>query len=191
MIKLYRTDVNAIFPTKKNPDDAGWDFYATGEVTLEPNSQAIFDTGWELVEVDQPHFLSSLGKDYLVDIFEGMRCALFAWPKSGMDAKFALHIGAGVIDHIYRGPILLLLKNEGNRIISIPYGTAVAQLVPMLYMNQSFAEVRETGASDRGSDGGITREYKTATIKSEVTRMAESMLNDFNGSQAEPQLSED
>lgn len=159
MIKFKKLREDAILPSRKHSEDAGFDICSVIDLELNPGEQGIFPTGLELVDIDQPI------EDYLTHLpVGGQRCALFAWSKSSLDAKFGLHIGAGVIDHIFRGEILLCLKNMGKEKIIISAGQPLAQLVPMVYMQHEIEEVRESGASERGSDGGINREFSNVEI---------------------------
>lgn len=160
-ILLKKLDEKAILPSKKHDEDAGFDISTIEDIYLFPGEQKVYKTGLELVNIDQPD-----SSNCMRDVFADFRCALFVWPKSGIDAKFGVRAGAGVIDHIYRGEILLLLKNEGKEAYLVKAGTPVVQLIPMLYMNQDIQEVKESGSSERGNSGGIN---KTAVINTPVT----------------------
>ena len=82
------------------------------------------------------------------------------WPKSGLDAKYGLHTGSGIIDSGYRGEILVLLKNMSDNPIIISAGSPIAQLIPVLIDPSYMEEVSDISeVSDRGESGGILTAY--------------------------------
>ena len=143
MFKVKKIHEKAILPTKSNSLDAGYDFYALDDVFLQPRSQSIIDTGIELFQLPTPNM-------------EGYcETVLLIWPRSGLDAKFAVTTGAGVIDTTYRGQILILLKNESDDRVIIPYGKAIAQALIQPVWVGGMEVVDYSGESERGSKGGI------------------------------------
>jgi len=143
MFKVKKIHEKAILPTKSNSLDAGYDFYALGDVFLQPRSQSIIDTGIELVQLPTPN----MGGYW--------ETVLLIWPRSGLDAKFAVTTGAGVIDTTYRGQILILLKNESYDRVTIPYGKAIAQALIQPVWVGGMEVVDYSGESERGGKGGI------------------------------------
>jgi dUTP pyrophosphatase len=142
---------DAIIPRKKLEKDAGFDLFALSETVIQPWSQVIVDTGVELVE---------LPYSYINDLWS---TGLFIWPRSGLDAKFALTTGAGVVDYLYRGRILVLLKNESYVEVIIPYGSAIAQAIIHPVWAGGVEVVTESKDTERGASGGITSVYADRT----------------------------
>jgi dUTP pyrophosphatase len=50
-------------------------------------------------------------------------------PRSGLAVKHGIHIGAGVIDSDYRGPVKVVMFNLGNLPFEIQQGDRIAQLI--------------------------------------------------------------
>lgn len=143
-IKFKKTDPLAILPSKKNVDDAGYDVVSIEEATIPAKAQQVFRTGIELVDCP---------KDIVLQ----------AWSRSGLDSKFALHVGAGIIDSGYRGEILICLKNMSTVEYTVKVGDKIAQLVPVTLGKVDVIESEEVSQSSRGKTGGIT-EFKTQQI---------------------------
>lgn len=142
MFKVKLIHEKAIKPSKKSIVDAGFDLYALDDVVIAPRSQLIVDTGIELVE--------------LPDMYkQNWATSLLIWPRSGLDAKLAVTTGAGVVDYLYRGQILILLKNESDDRVIIPYGKAIAQALIQPVWVGDMEVVDYSGESERGSKGGI------------------------------------
>jgi dUTP pyrophosphatase len=138
-MKVKIVDIRSIIPTRKHPSDAGLDLYAVDNVFIPARSQAVVDTGLQLAELP----LSSV---------------LLIWPRSGLDANLGVTTGAGVVDYSYRGNIKVLLKNESDQTVNIPYGTAIAQAL-IQYINLDGVEVvGEVEDTERGATGGIMTE---------------------------------
>lgn len=129
---------DATLPSRKHEQDAGLDLHSVEEVTLKSGESKVVHTGIELAKC-------------MPDL------VLFIWPKSGMDAKYGITTGAGVVDSNYRGEILVLLRNVSDSDYIISKGEQVAQLVPVLQPSFEAAWGKEVSASERGADGGIAR----------------------------------
>lgn len=141
-IKFKKIDPLAILPNKKNKDDAGYDIASIEEAVIPAKAQQVFHTGIELADCP---------KDIVLQ----------AWSRSGLDAKYGLHVGAGIIDSGYRGEILICLKNMATTEYTVKIGDKIAQLIPIALPRVEIEEVfgQET-ASARGKTGGIT-EFKS------------------------------
>lgn len=150
MFKVKLVHEKAIKPSKNHKLDAGFDLYALGEVSIAPRSQMIVDTGIELVE--------------LPDVYKiNWSTAMLIWPRSGLDAQFALTTGAGVVDYLYRGQVLVLLKNESDDRVIIPYGKAIAQALIQPVWVGDLEVVDYSIESERGNRGGIAEIYNGTT----------------------------
>lgn len=142
-IKFKKNDPQAILPNKKHEDDAGYDLTSIETATIPAKAQQNFKTGIEIA-----------------DCPKGIVMQL--WSRSGLDAKFGIHVGAGIIDAGYRGEIIVNLKNTGTTEYTVNKGDKIAQLIPISLAKVKITEVldEETTASSRGKTGGIT-EFKT------------------------------
>lgn len=142
---VKKVDDRAIMPTKKMPFDAGYDLYALRDVTLDPWSQLVVDTGLELVELPT---------------FNDKWCSVLQiWPRSGLDARQGIHTGAGIIDFLYTGKILVLVKNQSDFQVTINYGTAIAQAVIVpVWAGDAAGEKR------RGDSGGIAEFHRGGSM---------------------------
>ena len=167
-LKLRQTDSRAIKPTRKHPTDAGLDLYALKDLIIEPWSQVIVDTGWEVVELPT---------------INGSLSVMQIWPRSGMDAKHALHTGAGVIDYSYRGNILVLLKNQSDNTLYLTYGTAIAQALIVPVSADTVEVAEESGEGERGASGGI-RGGSQAFMYSLRNTVGDNALKDALGLQS-------
>ena len=125
----------AQLPTRANPSDAGLDLYAdiSEPVYLNPGEWKLIPTGiamalnpWECGQI---------------------------WPRSGMAAKYAMEVLAGLIDPGYRGEIQVCLKNGGLDRYYIKSGDRIAQLVIVPFSGQSAEVVAELPDSQRDRRG--------------------------------------
>jgi dUTP pyrophosphatase len=126
----------AVIPNKKFPTDAGYDVYAVEEVEIPAKAQAIIKTDVQLAECHP-------------DI------VLQVWSRSGLDSKFGLHVGAGIIDSSYRGEILICLKNMSTVAYTVKVGDKIAQLVPIHLPKVLVKEVIDVQETERMAQGGI------------------------------------
>jgi len=138
--EIYIINRNAIIPSKKYPSDAGYDIFSLAGEHIPPRGQNIIRTG--------------VGLNYLTPGY-----VIQVWPKSGMDAGYSLHTGAGIIDSAYRGEILVLLKNMSDKWVEIGAGEAIAQLVFVPVMSPIIETVKLNSSSARDDDGGIKDVY--------------------------------
>lgn len=151
-IKFKKLLPEAVIPTRKHEDDAGFDLTSIETAVIPAKAQQNFRTGIELADCT-PNTVLQL------------------WSRSGLDAKFGIHVGAGIVDAGYRGEIIVNLKNTGTVEYEVKAGDKIAQLVPIKLTKVEVKEVTETTASQRGKSGGI------AEFKSEITLLDE-MPND-------------
>lgn len=130
-----RLKKEAKLPRRNNPLDIGYDVCSINETTLYPGEQRVVSTGLRLAGVNK-----DLG--------------ILVWPKSGLDAMYGLHTGAGVIDSGYRGEIKVLLKNQGTDPITIKHGDEIAQLL-FVPIARPIISVSIPTPTERGESGGI------------------------------------
>jgi deoxyuridine 5'-triphosphate nucleotidohydrolase len=104
--------VGARAPVRGSAAAAGFDLFALvdgAEMTIAPGCHALVPTG---VAIALP------AGTY------GCVCA-----RSGLAHKFAIGVGAGVIDGDYRGPLGVILFNHGSGPFTVRSGDRIAQLV--------------------------------------------------------------
>ena len=117
---------------------AGIDLAACIEesIQIEPNKWAKIPTGLS-VEIVTPNV------------------AGFVFPRSGLAYRHGITLqnAVGVIDSDYRGPLEILLRNEGTDVIEINEGDRIAQIVfmPIFQVEINFTD--ELNNTDRGNGG--------------------------------------
>ena len=108
--------------------------YANEETTIEPNNKAMISTGIHCT-------LSS--PDYYLRVA----------PRSGLAAKHAINVLAGVVDYDYTGEIKVILINHGKETFNVNKYDRVAQLIPTKTIYPKIKLVDELPETKRGSDG--------------------------------------
>lgn len=165
-LSFRKVHPDATLPTRKHQYDAGIDFYSYEDERIAPWSQLVIDTGIELAELPVPGRtipLKHSGFDGTIyyPLGNEWRTVLQIWPKSGLDSRVALHTGAGIVDYLYRGRVLILVKNQSDSIIMIRKGDAIAQGVVVPCCVGEVTEITETNETERGATGGIVNENST------------------------------
>ncbi|ODN75592.1 hypothetical protein L202_06711 [Cryptococcus amylolentus CBS 6039] len=123
----------ATTPTRGSPLSAGYDLYAAEDKLIPAR-------GKELVDLQ----LS-------IAVPEGTYGRIA--PRSGLAAKHHIDTGAGVIDADYRGPVMVLLFNLGEKDFEVKKGDRVAQLILERIIMAEMQEVDDLDATARGSGG--------------------------------------
>lgn len=75
------------------------------------------------------------------------------WPRSGLDTKFRITTGAGIIDQDYRGELGVLLRNFSTTPHKIERQERIAQLIIMKYESPQIELVDELDTTVRGEGG--------------------------------------
>jgi dUTP pyrophosphatase len=136
-VPVKRLSSGAKLPTYGSLEAAGADLYACLEqpVIIEPGASAWISTGIAL------------------EIPRG--CAGLIYARSGMACKKGLAPAnkVGVIDSDYRGEVVVVLHNHGDRPQTVESGERIAQLVITPVLTPSYEEVKELSSSDRGAGG--------------------------------------
>ena len=137
MLKVKKLSPDAVLPTVAHPgEDIGYDLYSAEDVTLPARGAAGVRTGIAI------EFVPPAGG--------------IVKTRSGM-AKKRLMCNAGVIDAGYRGEIIVLMENLGDRPYEIRKGDKIAQLLehPLLASEVVEDELTEAarGAKGFGSSG--------------------------------------
>ena len=136
MFKVLLNNVHAAVPTRADIGAAGYDLSSVEKVSIAPGSQAIIDTG---VVVEFP-----------------ADCYARIAPRSGLAAKHAIDVMAGVIDSTYRGNIKVILHNHGQKEFTVNVGDRIAQMIYERIYTPELTRVHnmsELGTSDRGTGG--------------------------------------
>jgi dUTP pyrophosphatase len=140
MIKIgfKRLLPEAILPTKAHVLDAGFDFYAIEDVSISPDFTAICRTGIAWDPMDDLH------KCYYLQMKS----------RSGMAFRRGIECtNAGVIDHGYRGEIMIKLYNNGCEQFEIKAGDRIAQGIVHVIPTCECVEIKDISSSDRGNKG--------------------------------------
>ena len=136
-VPVKRLSSGAKLPTYGSLEAAGADLYACLEqpVIIEPGASAWISTGIAL------------------EIPRG--CAGLIYARSGMACKKGLAPAnkVGVIDSDYRGEVVVVLHNHGDRPQTVESGERIAQLGITPVLTPSYEEVKELSSSDRGAGG--------------------------------------
>lgn len=132
-IKIKKTHILAVTPTRSNPTDAGADLHAVEDCAIQPMERLVVNTG------------------VCVEIPEGYYGRIA--PRSGLAAKRGVDVLAGVVDSSYRGELKVVLFNsDKNMPFHIEAGDRIAQLIIEDHFNFEFIET-ELSDSDRGLAG--------------------------------------
>ena len=136
-VPVKRLSSGAKLPTYGSLEAAGADLYACLEqpVIIEPGASAWISTGIAL------------------EIPRG--CAGLIYARSGMACKKGLAPAnkVGVIDSDYRGEVVVVLHNHGDRPQKVESGERIAQLVITPVLTPAYEEVKELSSSERGAGG--------------------------------------
>ncbi|GIY41341.1 deoxyuridine 5'-triphosphate nucleotidohydrolase [Caerostris darwini] len=137
--EYYMYDTNDQ-PSRDIEDSAGYDIYTPKNITINPNEQ---------VDVDIGIILDMKGPQYTVLVKD----------KSSVAKNLQVATKAGVIDQGFRGSIRILLKNEGNNIVSFNAGDKICQILFIPIYTPTFREVEKidvnTQRGKRGFGGEI------------------------------------
>ena len=131
LAKRLRPD--AKLPTRANPGDAGYDLAAVEDVTIPPRGKAIVPTGVAIAIPEDTY----------------ARVA----PRSGLAAKHAIHVGAGVVDSGYRGEIKVVLFNLSDTEFVVSAGDRIAQMIVTRIATPDVLEADTLPDSVRGEGG--------------------------------------
>ncbi len=135
-LQVMRVDPHATLPTRAYAGDAGLDLYALHPCRLGPGERASIRTG-VAVAIPPGH--------------AGLVVA-----RSGLAARhgIALVNAPGLIDAGYRGELrVLLLNTDRRKVVSLPAGDRIAQLVLVAVGLPEVTEVADLPESERGAAG--------------------------------------
>ena len=132
-IKVKKTNVLAITPTRAFPTDAGADLYSVEDCSVGPQERKVVSTG------------------ICLEIPEGYYGRIA--PRSGLAAKHGVDVLAGVVDSSYRGEIKVVVYNsDKNMPFYIEGGDRIAQIIIEDHFNLAFEEA-DVSESQRAAGG--------------------------------------
>lgn len=141
--KLITPDAKFGEANRKTPGSAGIDLYTVEDITFgNGTSIHLARTG---VCLDMGDETNSYG-----------RLAMYAMlvARSSLYMKYGVSLqSVGIIDNDYQGEILIPLKSSGD--VTIPKGTAIAQLVFQHYVIPAMIEVKEFNKKTKRNTGGF------------------------------------
>ena len=130
-LKVKKLEDTAVIPERKTPSAAGYDLTPSEVFTLQPGEQRLINTG------------------IAMEIPEGFYGQLY--PRSSI-AKIQLSVEGGVIDSDYRGPIKIMLRNQGEAPFTFKHDDPpIAQIVlvkitmPPIQEVQTLEDTQRTG----------------------------------------------
>lgn len=135
VVKIKKTDSNAIIPTYGSERAAGCDLYSTSEIDIPVGETKLIGTG------------------VCMEIPDGYVGLIYA--RSGLATNRGLRPAncVGVIDSDYRGEIKVALHNDSKEFQPIYVGDRIAQLVIAPFLNVTFEEVGMLDETNRGENG--------------------------------------
>jgi len=146
-LRIKKTDVRAIIPTRKKPGDSGLDLHAIiddGYAWILPGERLRIMTG---IAIELP----------IWGTIHWPTTDHFGWeaqvrPRSGL-ASDGILCSLGTIDSGYRGEIGVTLFNHSFDRFRVRHGDRIAQLVICPVVYPDVVEVEELSETERGADG--------------------------------------
>jgi len=132
-MKVKKLNEKAQLPTRGSVEAIGADVYAVENVVIPAGEHRIVSTG---ISVKAP---------------EG--CYIRVAPRSGLAAKHAIDVLAGVVDRDYTGEVKVILINSGNKMFEILEGDRIAQLICEQAHITDIIEVDDLESTERSSAG--------------------------------------
>ena len=119
-------------PTRGSDEAAGLDLYASDTKTIPSRTQALVPTG---IRIKLP--INTYGR---------------VAPRSGLSLK-GIDVAAGVIDRDYRGPVGVILVNNGTSDFIVNSGDRIAQLIVERIADVDIQKVDSVDTTTRGTGG--------------------------------------
>lgn len=132
-LKLAKVHPNAVLPTRGSVYAAGLDLYSSEDTVISPKMYSSVRTG---IKVEIP--IGYYGR---------------VAPRSGLAIKNGIDVLAGVIDSDYRGEIVCILINHGDKSFSISVGDRIAQIIVESIVLLDAEWVDDLSETRRGTDG--------------------------------------
>ena len=133
VLKVQKLSNNAALPKRSTDGAAGYDLCAAQDCTIPAGGKGLVKTG---ISIQFPTGLYA-------------RIA----PRSGLALKRFIDVGAGVVDHDYRGEVGVVLFNHGDQDFVVKMGDRIAQLILEKIDTPPVEEVQGLDSTVRGSGG--------------------------------------
>ena len=133
MLKVQKLSNNAALPKRSTDGAAGYDLCASQDCTIPAGGKGLVKTG-------------------LAISFPAGLYARIA-PRSGLALKKFIDVGAGVLDHDYRGDVGVILFNHGDQDFEVKMGDRIAQLILEKIDTLPVEEMQGLDDTVRGSRG--------------------------------------
>lgn len=131
-LKVKKLDARAHLPERANHGDLGYDLFSLDQALIPRGAMRPVRTG---IALEFPEGWGGIIKD-----------------RSSMAMK-RITTSAGVIDHGYRGEIVVLLTNNSELDFHIEPGQKIAQMTPTRVADWDIIEVKELNDTQRGASG--------------------------------------
>ena len=132
-VQISKKNAEIQTPVYHRPGDAGLDLRASESITLAPGQRYPVKTGLHFAI---PDGVVGLIKD-----------------RSGLALKFGLHTLAGVIDSNYRGEIVVVLINLGEKEYQVTAGDRIAQLILLPCLQAELIPISTLPETERNESG--------------------------------------
>ena len=167
-LQVKRLRSSATIPTKAHDTDLGYDLYSDADAILLPNAVVKIPTGIACAFPSEQNQIYAFGSE-VVSIANGEKIHRDNWPfpitrtmhfgalirdRSSVATKLGCIVVAGVIDHEYRGEIIVAMHNVTDKVIEIPAGSKIAQMILTPTYTVQVLEVLDfKDETDRGAKG--------------------------------------
>ena len=143
-LKVKRVTSTATLPKRAEPSSIGLDLYSD---LLLGAPEAIGPMKVEIYAGQRKAIATSIAVE-IPEIYYG-RIA----PRSGLAFKHGIDTLAGVVDHSYRAPLVVILQNHSDETLVVEHGTRIAQLILERADILDVLEVNELTDTVRGLNG--------------------------------------
>jgi len=146
-LKIKKLIQTAVLPQKAHDTDAGFDLFSVEKTVIKPGDRKPIHTGIAMA--------IPIGKVGLL------------WSRSGLAFNYGIDTKAGCIDSGYRGEVVVLLENNGNRPVTINPGDKITQMILVDISSVDTVVVDDLNESDRGENGFGSTDKKESEPKAE------------------------
>lgn len=169
-LRIQLLSDKATLPTKGSIHSAGWDLYSAVDIVIPKQSRALIPL--DISIACPPNTYARIA------------------PRSGLALKHGIHVGAGVVDADYRGPVSVLLFNmDEHKDFEVKQGDRIAQCILEYVCMTTVMQVESLDDTERGSGGfGSTGVSKEET--SEVSSSPKKAKTVDDDAEIEPSLTE-
>jgi len=148
-MKVYFQKIypEATLPTRGSQYAAGWDLSAAHSGIIGPGQRMVVKTGLRMaIEVEDGD-----------GIPEGILPVAKVCSRSGLAAKQGVFVlnSPGIIDYDYRGELMVILHNAGEKAFAFTQGDRVAQLLFEYVAIPDSIEVEEVPVDTERGEGGL------------------------------------